>query len=197
MNSDDKYLIILNTFFIHNNFKFIQTINLFPLLILIPETQKRRRFHNPLRNLRRIFRRRTVTHADVLSTNSTTNPTPTTLTTTSSSSTSTLASTTHTSIQAGAHAIDVGECVGGQNNSLINNQQLHHHSHHQLHSPAHYNNINHQIHKEKREHSADGLRQKGLEEELDRDMTDYQRSLSEGRLVDRYLFIYFINDITY
>lgn len=39
--------------------------------------------------------------------------------------------------------------------------------------------------KEKREHSADSVRSKEVADELDKDMTDYQRSLSEGRLLDR------------
>lgn len=39
--------------------------------------------------------------------------------------------------------------------------------------------------KQKREHSADSARTKEVASDLERDMTDYQRSLSEGRLVER------------
>lgn len=39
--------------------------------------------------------------------------------------------------------------------------------------------------KEKRERSADSARAKDVADDLDKDMTDYQRSLSEGRLLDR------------
>lgn len=125
--------------------------------ILFSETQKRRRFH-PLRNLRKIFRRRSVAQADTISpTSSLDDSTVGRLSTSRASET-----------------------------SPDGNTKSHHHHHH-----------GHQItssvsvgggfyaKKEKRERSADSARGKEVADELDKDMTDYQRSLSEGRLLDR------------
>lgn len=113
------------------------------IFYLITETQKRRRFLHPLRNLRRIFRRRTVAHADTIQNNSHV-PQPIRNSNTPSSS----------------DFINTGIPTAGQGTAI-----------------GFYP-------KDKREHSADGLRNKEIAEELDREMTDYQRSFSEGRLIE-------------
>lgn len=111
-----------------------------------PETQKRKRFH-PLRNLRRIFRRRTVSHAE---------PPPQRIihnygTTSSSTTDTTVSSKSGLSMP-----------VSGGYLYL------------------------------KRDHSSEGgafNRRSGEDESSDMDrgdlITDYQRSFSEGRLIDR------------
>ncbi|KAG4069073.1 hypothetical protein HA402_008384 [Bradysia odoriphaga] len=116
-----------------------------------PETQKRRRFH-PLRNLRKIFRRRSVAQADTISP-------------TSSLDDSTVGRASETS-------------PDGKPKS-----QHHHHHSNQITSSVSVGG-GFYAKKEKRERSADSARSKEVADELDKDMTDYQRSLSEGRLLD-------------
>lgn len=98
------------------------------------ETQKRRKFLHPLRNLRRIFRRRTVANAE------------------------TVPITSPLSTSSNIDGVD------------------HHHQ----------RNLEY-LSVDKREISADGGLRHSREKtkEIDSDMTDYQRSLSEGRLVER------------
>lgn len=129
-------------------------------LFIIAETQKRRRFH-PLRNLRKIFRRRSVAQADTISpTSSLDDPSVGRLSTSRAIETSpdgTHKSQQHHHHQHGPHLITSSVSAGG----------------------------GFFVTKEKREHSADSARAKVVADELDKDMTDYQRSLSEGRLLDR------------
>lgn len=124
--------------------------------MFIAETQKRRRFH-PLRNLRKIFRRRSVAQADTISpTSSLDDPTVGRLSTSRATET-----------------------------SPDGNHRSHHHHHgHQITSSISVGG-GFYVTKEKRERSADSARTKEVADELDKDMTDYQRSLSEGRLLDR------------
>lgn len=124
-------------------------------IVHIAETQKRRRFH-PLRNLRKIFRRRSVAQADTISpTSSLDDPTVGRLSTSRATET-----------------------------SPDGNQKHHHHHGHQITSSVSVGG-GFYVTKEKRERSADSARAKEVADELDKDMTDYQRSLSEGRLLDR------------
>lgn len=123
---------------------------------IFAETQKRRRFH-PLRNLRKIFRRRSVAQADTISpTSSLDDP-----------SIGRLSSTR--AIETSPDGI--------------------HKSHHHHHGTQITSSVSvgggFYVTKEKRERSADSARAKEVADELDKDMTDYQRSLSEGRLLDR------------
>lgn len=111
------------------------------IFFLFTETQKRRRFLHPLRNLRRIFRRRTVAHADTIQNNS---HVPQQI--------------RNSNTPSSTDFINTGIPTAGQGTAI-----------------GFY----------PREHSADGLRNKEIAEELDRDMTDYQRSFSEGRLIER------------
>lgn len=127
--------------------------------IRITETQKRRRFH-PLRNLRKIFRRRSVAQADTISPTSSLDDTTVRRLSTSRA--------TETSPD-GKH------------------KPQHHHHHHHSHQITSSVSVGGGFYakKEKRERSADSARAKEVADELDKDMTDYQRSLSEGRLLDR------------
>lgn len=128
-------------------------------MLFIAETQKRRRFH-PLRNLRKIFRRRSVAQADTISpTSSLDDPTVGHLSTSRATETS----------------------PDG------NHKPHHHHHHHHGHQITSSVSVGggFYVTKEKRERSADSARAKEVADELDKDMTDYQRSLSEGRLLDR------------
>ncbi|XP_037033500.1 uncharacterized protein LOC119072392 isoform X2 [Bradysia coprophila] len=120
-----------------------------------PETQKRRRFH-PLRNLRKIFRRRSVAQADTIS------------------PTSSLDDTT------------VGRLGAASETSPDGKHKSQHHHHHHSHQITSSVSVGGGFYakKEKRERSADSARAKEVADELDKDMTDYQRSLSEGRLLD-------------
>ncbi|KAJ6647105.1 hypothetical protein Bhyg_02325 [Pseudolycoriella hygida] len=123
-----------------------------------PETQKRRRFH-PLRNLRKIFRRRSVAQADAIS------------------PTSSLDETT-------AGRLDKSRATETSPDGIPKSH--HHHHHHGSHQITSSVSVGggFYVSKEKRERSADSARAKDVADELDKDMTDYQRSLSEGRLLD-------------
>lgn len=131
-------------------------------MLFITETQKRRRFH-PLRNLRKIFRRRSVAQADTVSpTSSLDDPTVGRLSTT--------------------HAIETSP------DGIHKSQQQHHHHHgpHPITSSVSVGGGGFYVTKEtRRARGADSSRTKEVADELDKDMTDYQRSLSEGRLLDR------------
>ncbi len=142
-----------------NNADYQHTV-LLPLFllssILISETQKRRRFH-PLRNLRKIFRRRSVAQADTISpTSSLDDPT-------------------------------VGRVSSTRANETSPDGNIKSHRQHHSHQITSSVSVGGGFYakKEKRERSADSARAKEVADELDKDMTDYQRSLSEGRLLDR------------
>lgn len=159
--------------------------------LFFTETQKRRRFH-PLRNLRRIFRRRTVAQADNLSPRSS-------IIDDSSSTYSHHGS--HGRLHVRSPGIDIVGTTTSASSDTLPTYPPHHHHHrerHQQHRNQQQQSSSHVISqsvsagagfyvsKEKREHSADSARtNKEVTSDLDRDMTDYQRSLSEGRLVDR------------
>lgn len=144
------------------------------------EPQKRRRF-NPLRNLRRIFRRRTVTHAD---------------TTTISPSSSIDEPQNSERLCVPAHLLrspkntDTATNCGYTNNSLTANSAM-------LTNSVSVSNGFYVV-KQKREHSADSARTNNeLVSDMERDMTDYQRSLSEGRLVERCVLCIFFTNLFY
>lgn len=106
--------------------------------------------------MRKIFRRRSVAQADTVSpTSSLDDPTVGRLTTSRATET-----------------------------SPDGNHKPHHHHGHQITSSVSVGG-GFYVAKEKRERSADSARARDVADELDKDMTDYQRSLSEGRLLDR------------
>lgn len=151
----------------------------------VTETQKRRRFH-PLRNLRRIFRRRSVAQADNLSPRQSV----------TDESISTYGS--HGRLHMRSTGIDIaGTTTSASSDTMPATPTYQQHQHYRQ-QPLNYQPATNVLSssasaaggfyviKEKRERSADSARtNKEVKSDLDREMTDYQRSLSEGRLVDR------------
>lgn len=145
-----------------------------------------------MRNLRRIFRRRTVAQADNLSPRQS-------VTDDSISSYSHHGS--HGRLHVRSPGIDIaGTTTSASSDTMPDTPNYQQHKHHRHHYHQGLNQVSPSnllsssasagggfyVVKEKREHSADSARtNKEVTSDLDRDMTDYQRSLSEGRLVDR------------
>ncbi|XP_052862589.1 serine-rich adhesin for platelets [Anopheles cruzii] len=151
-----------------------------PITITTPETAapatdttKRKRFH-PLRNLRRIFRRRTVSSADRV---------PGQLGAKGSSpthihfATPPGCSTTDATLPRTGFGVPITIRSGGDSTAGTSAHHQHHHHHHQqqLAAPAGGGIGGYFKRETYRLRNSD---------DLDKDMSDYQRSLSEGRLVD-------------